>query len=100
MSYRWLWALLPAVALMAKERPKRPPRPGVSTPGVKREMTTLTPAAVFPVPGTPDWQVMTEDAGWVSNGPKNSVHRLDPKTNQGLAGVEGGKAPGPGPGAG
>jgi hypothetical protein len=35
------------------------------------DMTTLTPAAVFPVPGTPDWQVMTEDAVWVSNGPKN-----------------------------
>lgn len=42
-------------------RPKRPPRPGVSTPGVKRDMATLTPAAVFSVPGTPDWQVMTEE---------------------------------------
>ncbi len=24
---------------------------------------------------------MTEDAVWVTNGPKNTVHRLDPKTN-------------------
>src|SRR4051812_49978858 len=93
MSYRWLWALLPAVALMAQERPKRPPRPGVSTPGVKREMTALTPAAVFPVPGTPDWQVVTEDAVWVSNAPKNTVHRLDAKTNQVVATVEAGKSP-------
>ena len=76
-----------------KERPKRPPRPGVSTPGVKRDMTTLTPAAVFPVPGTPDWQVMTDDAVWVSNGPKNTVHRLDPKTNQVVAAIEVGKRP-------
>jgi len=80
-------------AVEKKERPKRPPRPGVSTPGVKRDMTTLTPAAVFPVPGTPDWQVMTDDAVWVSNGPKNTVHRLDPKTNQVVAAVQVGKRP-------
>ena len=83
----------PPPAAEKKERPKRAPRPGVSTPGVKREMTTLTPAAVFPVPGTPDWQVMTEDAVWVSNGPKNTVHRLDPKTNQVVAAIEVGKRP-------
>jgi virginiamycin B lyase len=74
-------------------RPTRPPRPGVSTPGVKREMTTLTPAAVFPVPGAPDWQVMTDDAVWISNGPKNTIHRLDPKTNQVVAAVEVGRRP-------
>jgi YVTN family beta-propeller protein len=76
-----------------KERPKRPPRPGVSTPGVKREISTITPAAVFPVPGTPDWQVMTDDAVWVANGPKNTIHRLDPATNTVLAAVEVGKRP-------
>ena len=76
-----------------RERPKRAPRPGVSTAGVKRDMTTLTPAAVFSVPGTPDWQVITEDAVWVSNGPKNTVHRLDPKTNQVVAAIEVGKRP-------
>jgi virginiamycin B lyase len=54
---------------------------------------TLTPTAVFPVPGTPDWQVITEDAVWVSNGPKNTVHRLDPKTNQVVAAIEVGKRP-------
>src|SRR5436190_8123004 len=64
---------------MAQDRPKRPPRTGVSTPGVKREMSAITPAAVFPIAGTPDWQVVTEDAVWVSNAPKGTVHRLDPK---------------------
>ena len=73
-------------------RPARPPRPGVSTPGVKREMSTITPAAVISVPGTPDWQVMTEDAVWVSNGPKNTVHRIDVKTNEQVA-IEVGKRP-------
>jgi len=72
---------------------KRPPRTGVSTPGVKREMSTITPAAVFSIPGTPDWQVITDDAVWVSNAPKNTVHRLDPKTNQVAAVVEPGKRP-------
>ncbi len=76
-----------------KERPKRPPRTGVSTPGVKKEMTAITPASVFSLPGTPDWQVMTDDAVWVSNGPKNTVHRLDAKTNQVVAGIEVGKRP-------
>lgn len=76
-----------------KERPKRPPRNGVSTPGVKREMTALTPAAVYSIPGTPDWQVITEDAVWVSNAPKNTVHRLDPKSNQVVATIEAGKRP-------
>jgi virginiamycin B lyase len=73
-------------------RPPRVPRPGVSTPGVKREMTTITPAAVVSIPGTPDWQVMTEDAVWVSNGPKNTVHRIDVKTNEQVA-IEVGKRP-------
>jgi YVTN family beta-propeller protein len=56
-------------------------------------MSTLTPLAVFPVEGVPDWQVVTEDAVWVSNGPKNSLHRLDPKSNTVVAAIEVGKKP-------
>jgi hypothetical protein len=86
------WVVLsqdpPAAPAAQKERPKRPPRNGVSTPGVRREMTAITPAAVFPVPGTPDWQVVTEDAVWVSNAPKGTVHRLDIKTNTVAATIE------------
>src|SRR5438045_5855904 len=80
-------------AVEKKERPKRAPRPGVSTPGVKREMTALTPAAVFPVPGTPDWQVMTEDAVWGANGPKNTLHRVDAQTHPAAGASEGGARP-------
>lgn len=83
----------PAKAAAKKKGPPRPPRPGVSTPGVKREMATITPVSVFATGGTPDWQVLTDDALWVSNGPVNSVHRLDPKTNQIAATVEVGKRP-------
>jgi len=60
---------------------KGPPRTGVSTPGVRREMSALTPIATFPVEGNPDWQVTSEDAEWVTSGSKNTVTRLDPKTN-------------------
>jgi virginiamycin B lyase len=92
------FALLVAISAHAQQttqtpRPPRQPRPGVSTPGVKRDISTLTPIAVFPVEGTPDWQVVTEDAVWVSNGPRNTVHRLDPKTNTVTAVVEVGKRP-------
>jgi YVTN family beta-propeller protein len=74
-------------------RPSRPPRPGVSTPGVKRQMSAIQPIAVFPIEGTPDWQVLTDDAVWVTNGPKGTVHRLDPRTNTVVAVVQVGKRP-------
>src|SRR5712671_6549580 len=77
----------------AKKKMTRPPKPGVSTPGVKREMSTIAPAAVFQVEGVPDWQVVTDDAVWVANGPKNVIHRLDVKTNLVAATITVGKKP-------
>jgi len=84
----------PEAAMKKKKGPPRPPRPGVSDPAVKRQMSTLTPTAVFQMSGgTPDWLVVTENAVWVSNGPLNSIHRMDPKTNMVAATVEVGKKP-------
>ena len=77
----------------AQPGPPRPPRPGVSTPGVKRDIATLKPIAVFPVAGNPDWQAVTEDAVWVTSGSRNTVHRLDAKTNTVAAVVDVGKKP-------
>lgn len=111
MKKHWIIAaLLPfAVLLTAQEttppgngsappgagrRMRRPPPPGVSTPGVKREMTAITPMAVFDAgSGSPDWQVLTDDSVWVANGPLNSVHRLDAKTNKIAATIAVGKKP-------
>jgi streptogramin lyase len=45
-------------------------------------MTTIKPIAVFPVEGNPDWQVATDDAVWVTSGQKNTVSKLDAKTNK------------------
>jgi glyoxylase-like metal-dependent hydrolase (beta-lactamase superfamily II)/streptogramin lyase len=56
-------------------------------------MSVITPISVFPLEGTPDWQVLTEDAVWVANGPKNVIHRLDIKNNTLAATIEVGKRP-------
>jgi len=77
-----------------KKRPKDPTRPGVSTPGVKRDLSSITPVAVFDTgSGTPDWQVLTDDAVWVANGPRNAIHRLDVNTNRIAATITVGKRP-------
>jgi YVTN family beta-propeller protein len=73
--------------------PRRPPAPGVSTPGVKRDMSTITPVAVFQTGGNPDWQAITDDAIWVSAGRLSSIFRLDVKTNTIAATVVVGKTP-------
>jgi YVTN family beta-propeller protein len=88
-------ALVLPAALLSQEapRPPRPPRPGVKKPGVQRPITAITPDAVFPVEGTPDWQVVTKDAVWVANGPKNTIHKLDAKTNKVAAAIEVAKRP-------
>jgi virginiamycin B lyase len=80
----------------APPQPKRPPRlpkTGVSTPGVRREMTDLKPDALFPIDGSPDWQVLTDNALWVTNSPRNTVHRIDINTNTISATVAVGKKP-------
>src|SRR6266850_7154122 len=93
MPARITFAILLLSFVAFAEDAKKPLRPGVTRPGVQRQISTITPQAVFPVEGTPDWQVVTQDAVWVANGPKNTVHRLDTKTNKVAATVEVGKKP-------
>src|SRR5579864_3411783 len=71
-----LW-LVGSLAIFAQKQPK----PGVKTPGVKIPMASLKPEAVFEVPGAPDWIAVGESV-WISNEPKDSVTRIDPKTNK------------------
>jgi len=65
-----------------QSEPPDPPRPGVSTPGVRRSMADVHPQATFNVEGQPDWMVVTDDAVWVTSSNVNHVVRLDAKTNQ------------------
>jgi streptogramin lyase len=66
-------------------------RPGVSTPGVRIPITKLKPAAIYQVPGAPDWMSVDKEV-WVSNEPRNSVSRLDP-TGDAVTTFTVGKAP-------
>ncbi len=73
-------------------QPQPTPKPGVSSPGVKVPIERLIPEAVYDVPGAPDWLAIDEEA-WVSNKPKDSVSRLDPKSSTVTATVPVGKRP-------
>jgi len=73
-------------------KPARPPRPGVKAANVRVPITALKPEAVFDVPGAPDW-IAIDESVWVSNEPKHTVARLDPKTNKVLAILPVGKEP-------
>lgn len=81
-----------AQAPLGQGQPPKPKRPGVSTPGVRIPIEKLKPDAVYSVPGVPDWLAIDEEV-WVSNSPKHTVHRLDPKSNTVTATVEVGKHP-------
>jgi virginiamycin B lyase len=70
----------------------RPPKPGVKTPGVKIPIERLKPDAVFPYEGSPDW-IAVDEAVWVSNAPKDTIARFDPKTNTVAATIATGKRP-------
>jgi virginiamycin B lyase len=71
---------------------KHPPKPGVTAAGVHIRITQLKPDAIFPVPGAPDW-IAIDESVWISNYPKDSVTRLDAKTNQVAATIPTGKQP-------
>jgi streptogramin lyase len=78
-----LMAELTSGAVLAQGgAPADPPRPGVSTAGVRRDMADLHPLATFAVEGSPDWMVVTDDAVWVTSSSVNHVVRLDARTNQ------------------
>ncbi len=83
---RWLMASVAVCTFCllvgAEQATKKPAPPGVATPGVQRPMASITPTAVFPVDGAPDWMAVTEDSVWVTSSPKNVVVQLDTKTNQ------------------
>ena len=81
-----------AQAPPAGQPPPRPKRPGVSAAGVKIPIERLKPDAVFSLPGVPDWLAI-DDHVWVSNSPKHTVHRLDPKANAVIGTIEVGKHP-------
>ena len=84
-------AALSAQQLPQQKREPRPPLPGVKE--VQKPMAQVKPEFVFSVPGTPDWTIATKTAVWVSNSPRGTISKLDPKTNTVTATVNVGKKP-------
>jgi len=80
--------------IFAQQSP-RPPKPGVTTPGIKIPIERLKAEAVYPVPGSPDWLAIDpiDHAVWVSNEPRDSVSQLDPESNTVTMTVTVGKKP-------
>jgi virginiamycin B lyase len=66
----------------AKANDGFPKKTGISEPGVQHPMRELTPDAVFPVSGHPDWLAVTDDGLWVTSSSANHVVRLDATTNK------------------
>jgi virginiamycin B lyase len=56
-------------------------RPGVNTPGVSRSMADIKKDAVFTIPGSPDWSVVTADSLWVTTGRDSHIVQLVAATN-------------------
>src|SRR5262245_45576613 len=78
--------------LLGFQAPPRPKRPGVADPAVRIPMTRLKPDQVFEIPGVPDW-IAIDDHVWISNSPKHSVTRIDPKANKIVETIAVGKNP-------
>jgi virginiamycin B lyase len=87
-----LITLIAAATAALCQSANAPPKPGVATAGMRIPISRLKPEAVFPVPGAPDWIAVGESV-WISNYPKDSVTRLDAKTNQVAATIATGKQP-------
>jgi virginiamycin B lyase len=85
-----LWE--PATPSLTMQTTDRPKRPGVKDPSVRIPIERLKPDHVYDVPGTPDWIAIDEHV-WVSNEPKHTVTRIDPKTNTIVATIAVGKEP-------
>ncbi len=76
------WAVFGlALAGWMYAQPAAPPKPGVKGPGIRIAVSLLKPDAMFGIPGAPDW-IAVDESVWISNHPKNSVSRIDPKMNK------------------
>ena len=59
----------------------------------QRPISALPILAKIPIPGSPDWVGIGDDAIWISNIAKNNISRIDPARDKVVANVATGKAP-------
>jgi virginiamycin B lyase len=67
-------------ALCSAQTSDAPPRPGIADVKLKKPITALQPTAVIQTDEGSDW-VTIDSAVWVSSKSKNTLTRIDPKTN-------------------
>jgi virginiamycin B lyase len=60
---------------------------------MRRTLSSLPITVKMPVPGGPDWLAAGYNSIWVSNGPRNSVSRIDPVKNKVIATIPVGRDP-------
>jgi virginiamycin B lyase len=77
-----------ATAFGAASNPQKPvkkavagPKPGVKTPGVQIPIQSLKALAEIPVEGTPG-DILITDSAWVMNPSKDSIAKIDGKSNK------------------
>ena len=80
------------LSLLGSVQPSQTKRPGVKEASIRIPMTRLQPDHVFDIPGVPDWLAIDEHV-WVSNSPKHTVTRIDPKANTIVETIAVGKNP-------
>jgi YVTN family beta-propeller protein len=72
-----------SLAAFAAQAPSaKAPATGVTTPGVRREMTNFHPDATLHLPLNPDWFTTTDDAVWITSSRSNVVTQIMAKTTQ------------------
>jgi streptogramin lyase len=84
--------MLLGLSLLGTSQSSQPKRPGVKEASLRIPMTRLQPDHVFDIPGVPDWLAIDEHV-WVSNSPKHTVTRIDPKSNTIVETIAVGKNP-------
>ena len=76
----------------SEQKRRLPPKPGIETAGVRIPLAKLIPSAKFALGGSPDWIAIDRDI-WVSNKPRDTVSRIDPRSNRLVQTITGFHAP-------
>ena len=81
MALRYSLLFLVAIAFAQSPPTSTPPRPGVSDATLKKPVTAIQPAAVIQTDPGSDWVTVDVGSVWLSSKSKNTLTRIDPKTN-------------------
>lgn len=87
MALRYSLLFLVAIAFAQSPPTSPPPRPGISDATLKKPVTAIQPAAVIQTDPGSDWVTVDVGSVWLSSKSKNTLTRIDPKTNTVVANI-------------